>query len=156
MPAQAAQHVGPRRRQEVVAAQRTRGVEAVDQGQARLGSLGQGDGHGPVELDHRGGRHRGQGGIERGDLGPVGVRGGRRLRVQGRDGGLDLERPGAAQPQRGVEHRGPSAISAASQARAVLLVQQDEVAGVVDTLRPAGRRGTASGRAGPAPRARPA
>ena len=65
--------------------------------------------------------------VEREDLRPVGVRGGRRLVVQRGDGGLQLVRADRPPRQRSVTSAIPSAIAAASQRRAVLLGQRDQL-----------------------------
>src|SRR5215218_3390063 len=64
--------------------------EPVDGGQADGGAVKLGDGDGAVQLDDGRGGERRELGVQRGDLGPVGVVGGAGGRVHGVDGGLDL------------------------------------------------------------------
>ena len=134
--AEAAQHVPARRREQVVLAQFPVRCDPLQQGQPGLGSLGQGDGNGSVQLDHGRGRHVEEAVVEHGDLGPV-----RRAvtpDVAGGDGRLDLEGPGTVEACRRLEQLPTLGDGRGIPQRAVLLRQDDELAVRVDPRRAAG------------------
>ena len=56
----------------MVARERGFGSEGVYEGEAGLGAVGHGDGHGAVELDDRGGDKLGELGVEADDAAPIG------------------------------------------------------------------------------------
>ncbi|MNT78335.1 hypothetical protein D3C72_2175620 [compost metagenome] len=73
MAAQFAQQVAPHAVEQVIVAERRVVLDGIDQHQGGGRSLGHGHGHGPVKLDHRRRCYPGQGGVERGNPGPVGI-----------------------------------------------------------------------------------
>ena len=108
--------------------------DPVDQGQARLGTLGEGDRDGTVQGDDGRRRHREEAVVERSDLRPV--RHAVVADVAGRDGRLDLERPGPALGQRGIEQGRALGDLVMVPTCPVLLVQDHEVSGIVDPCPP--------------------
>ena len=78
-------------------------AELVHELQRAGGAFHLGHRDAPVEGDDGGRRHRHQLVVERQDLAPVRVRGGRGVAVHGVDRGLKLIGPGAAQPQAGPD-----------------------------------------------------
>jgi hypothetical protein len=86
--ARAAEQLGVRRVQRLVALERRVAEQRLEQRQAGGGPVGQADGDRAVELDHRRRVERAEGAVELGDLRPVGGLGVRGLDLQGCDRGL--------------------------------------------------------------------
>ena len=108
-------------------------VDPVDQHEARLGPVRHRDGHGAVQLDHGRRRQLAEPLVERRNLRPVGLR----LQVERRDRGLELVRPGTAQRQRPVEHGATLLDPLGVPQRAILVVEQHELARGVEPRSPA-------------------
>ena len=94
---EAAQQVGPRGVEQVIARRGRRPGRRPRRGRPPDRRLG--DGHGPVEGDDRRRRDGEELVVEGDDLAPVGVRRRRRVAVHGVDRRLDLVRPGRVAPQ---------------------------------------------------------
>ena len=123
-PAEPAQEVGPGRRQQVVAGERARGVERVDQRSPASGpsaiatatarfSSTTGDGAMPRQFA-----------VERRDLDPVGRRGVGAVAWHAAIAACTWYGPGCAAPQRGVEHRDALGDRVAVPPRAVLRLER--------------------------------
>ncbi len=136
-PAQAAQEVGPRGVEQVVAGQLARGLELVDDRKAGVEPPGHGDGDGPVERHHRRRHDLGQQLVQRGDLRPVGVGDIGGAGVARRDRRLQLVRAGPPMAQRrlqapvGLVDLGPVPQGT------VLVLERDQVARRVQAGAPA-------------------
>ena len=92
------------------------------------GPRGHRDGDGVVEHDDRRGLHGEEARVERDDLRPVGVVGARGARVQRRDRRLQREGVGGAAAQRLLDEREALADLRLVPARAILLLEQHEIA----------------------------
>ena len=80
-------------------------VELVELCEGDVGSVGHGDGDRSVERDDRVRGDAAEHVVQRTDLEPVGVRGGRRLVVDGGDGGLQLVRTDRTVGERAGDQR---------------------------------------------------
>ena len=105
---EATEQVGPRRVEEVVVVEIA--GEPLDQWQSGRRSVGHRHRHGPVQLDHGARRGGGEGAVEARDLGPVGVLGTRRPRVERRDRRLQLVGTGRMLVERPSSTARPSSI----------------------------------------------
>ena len=114
------------------------GAEGVEDDQARGGTLGHGDGDSPVGLHDRRRLVADELTVEHGDLTPVGLLGGRRSRVAGGDGRLELIGTGPSAPERPLDEHRTLGDLAVVPAAAVLIGQQHELALVVEAGRTAG------------------
>src|SRR5262249_32045010 len=104
---EAPEKVGPRRGQQVVAAERTRRGESIDELESGLSAVGHGNRDRTVELHDRRRRHPRELSIQQRDLVPIG-----RARLAGTpvacgDRSLHLVRTGLATSQRGIEQFEP-------------------------------------------------
>ena len=126
--ARAAQQLGARRVQRLVAREHAVAEQRLEQREPGRRPLGEPDGDRAVDLDDRRRRDPAERAVELGDLRPVGRLGDV---LQG-DRGLQLVRAGAAQAARPVERGRPLADPSRVPARAVLAVERDEAAALVD------------------------
>ena len=97
-------------------------AEGVEELEALGGTLGHGDRHGAVQLHHGRWGQLFEARVEEGDLAPVRLL----LGVEPCDRGLELVRPGPAEPDRAVEDAPALGDPLAAPERPVLIVEEDE------------------------------
>ena len=102
--------------------------DRVDQRETGGGAVAHRDGRGAIELDDRRGIRADEDVVEAGDLPPVGPVRRRRLGVDRRDRRLQRVRPEAPRRQRALDQRRSLGDLRAVPQRAILLVQQDDLA----------------------------
>src|ERR1700730_11698186 len=135
---EAAEQVGARGGQEVIAAQGAGSFEGVYEFQPRGWALWHRDGNRPVQLYHRGGHQLRQLPVEPGDLGPVRAGRFRGGGVTRGDRRLELVGAGVSAPQGRLQKTGPLLYLTLVPAPAVLVLQRHQVARPVHASAPPG------------------
>ena len=108
------------------------GGERIDDGEGGERAVDHGDGYGAVERDDRRGLEAFEKFVQLEDAGPAGIFGAGGLAMQRGDGGLDGEGAGGGAKGFGCEGQGLGDL-AMVPAGAILVVEKDEVAGLVET-----------------------